>query len=149
MGSLTVRAKLILAFSGLSFLVVLMASLAIKTLSDADDRYEDYVTRVARRVNVTHMVREAVQQRAVSVRNLVLVTKEEDLRAEYAAVLAAHGEVGKQLAILKQLAQAPNTPPEAKQLLDGIDIVEQKYAPVALSIVELATKNQKEAAIEK
>jgi|GEM_PF-6593995 len=60
MNNLTVRAKLTLAFGGLSLLVLLIAGLAVKTLGDANARFEGYVNGVNARASTAHLLREAI-----------------------------------------------------------------------------------------
>jgi methyl-accepting chemotaxis protein-1 (serine sensor receptor) len=92
-------------------------------------------------------VRSAVDRRAVAARNLVLVTKPEDLAAEKAAVTKAHEDVQTRLAALKQAAQAPDVSEQARKLIGDIDRIEQDYGKVALGIVQLALDQQRDAAI--
>lgn len=60
MRNFSVRAKLTLAFSGLSLFVVLISLLAIRTLGAANDRFDNYVQGISARANTAHLVREAV-----------------------------------------------------------------------------------------
>ncbi|MFZ6647779.1 methyl-accepting chemotaxis protein [Undibacterium sp. TJN25] len=149
MNNLTVRAKLTLAFGGLALMVLLIAGLALKTLGDANARFEDYVNGINARANMAHLVREAIDLRAIAARNLVLVTKPEDIALEKDVVFKAHAEVGANLAKLKKLAEDKSTAEEAHRMIAEIDRIEQAYAPVALSIVDLALNKKDEEAIVK
>lgn len=86
----TVRSKLTYAFGGLSFLVVLIAGMAINTISNENQRFVNYVNGINARANAAHLVREAVDLRAIAARNLVLVIKSEDVAVEKKTVSAAH-----------------------------------------------------------
>jgi len=149
MNTLTVRAKLTATFGGLAFLVLLIAGLAIKTLGDANDRFDGYVNGINARASTAHLVREAIDLRAIAARNLVLVTKPEDLAVEKDVVNKAHAEVGVQLAKLKKLNEDSSTAEEARRMIGDIDKIEQAYSTVALSIVDMALKGKKEEAIAK
>ncbi|MBC7681521.1 MAG: HAMP domain-containing protein [Ferruginibacter sp.] len=149
MHNLTVRAKLILAFSGLSLAVILISFFALRTLNEANTRFESYVHGIEARVESAHKVREAVDLRAVAARNLVLVTKPEDTELEKVTVLAAHADVGKHLAQLNKLAAQEGVSATARQLIAEISRIEGLYGPVALSIVDLALKKDTAAAIAK
>lgn len=144
---LSVRARLSLAFGGLAALVLLVAGLAIKSLSDANERLAAFVDGIHARTVLANEVNSAVDRRAIAARNLVLVTQPEALQAEKAAVTKAHEEVTKNMAALKQLATRPEVTQEAKDLILRIDGVEQRYGPVALGIVQAALDGQRDAAI--
>ncbi len=149
MKNITVRAKLTLAFSGLSLAVIVIALLALKTLGDANLRFENYVHGIGARAETAHRVRESVDLRAVAARNLVLVTKADDTATEKATVLSAHADVGKHLAELKQLAAQDGVSDKARELIAEIDRIENQYGPVALSIVDMALKKDTASAIAK
>ncbi len=149
MTNLSVRAKLSLAFAGLSLAVILISLLALKTLGDANARFESYVEGIGARANTAHLVREAVDARAVAARNIVLSTKPQEIAAEKVAVMAAHAAVDAHLSELKKLASQEGTSEKARTLIAEIDRVERLYGPVALSIVDLGLKKQTEAAIAK
>ena len=149
MNTMTVRAKLTYAFGGLALLVMLIAGMAVKTLGDTNARFENYVNGINARAEAAHQVREAVDLRAVAARNLVLVTKPEDVAVEKAVVTKAHADVGSNLSKLKKLAEDPSTSVEARRMIAEIDKIEQAYAPVALGIVQLALDKKNEEAITK
>ena len=149
MNNLTVRAKLTLTFGGLVLMVLLIVGWAVKTLGDANARFENYVNGINARANMAHLVREAVDLRAIAARNLVLVTQPEDMQVEKAVVTKAHAEVTENMTKLKALAQSSDTTDEARRLIGEMERVEQQYAPVALAIVDLALKKENEAAIAK
>jgi hypothetical protein len=102
MNNLTVRAKLTWAFGGLAFLVLLISALAIKDLGDANKRFESYVEGVNASAETAHLVREAIDLRAIAARNLVLVTSSADQGVEKAVVTKAHADVGTNLAKRKK-----------------------------------------------
>ena len=149
MNTMTVRAKLTWAFGGLAFLVLLIAGIAIKTLGDSNARFENYINGINERSDTAHMVREAIDLRAVAARNLVLVTKPEDVALEKEVVTKAHADVVSNMSKLNKLAQAPGVPEDARRMIAEIDKIEQAYAPVALGIVELALAKKNEEAIAK
>jgi len=146
---MTVRAKLTLTFGVLAALVVLVAGLSLKSLSDANYRFTNYVRGINARAMMANSVRTAVDRRAIAVRNLVLVTRPDDLAAEKAAVTQAHEDVQTRLAKLKEMAQAPGVPDEVRANIGTIDQVEQAYSPIAVAIVKLALDGKRDEAIVK
>ena len=145
---LSIRARLALAFGGLTALVLAVAGLALLELAAANDRFLHYTQGLNARATVAAHVRAAVDDRAIAARNLVLVTQDADLAAEKAAVAAAHQQVQEQLARLgRMLAEDPTASEQARRLAADIGQIEQRYGPVASAIAELALKHQREQAI--
>ncbi len=150
MKNLTLRAKLACAFGGLVVILMLIAGMSIKTLSESHLSFDHYVNGINSRANTVHLIREAVDLRAIAARNLVLVSKPEDLAVEKDIVVKSHAEVGAQLGKLKQLIEKDaSTSPEARRFVAEIERIEQLYAPVALAIVDLALNKKTEEAIAK
>jgi len=147
--NMTVRAKLSAAFGILAILVMVVAGLSLKSLSDSNDCFGSYVNGINARARMGSSVRTAVDRRAIAVRNLVLVTKPDDLAAEKAAVMQAHSDVQTRLAKLKEMAQADGVPEKVRAMIGDIDRVEQVYGPIATDIVKLALDGKRDDAIAK
>src|SRR6218665_222484 len=103
LSNLSIRARLGLAFGGLTALVLAVAGLALMELADAHNRFRHYPHGLNARAIVAARGRAAVDDRAIAARNLVLVTEPVDLATEKAAVTAAHQQVQQQLAELNRL----------------------------------------------
>ncbi|OYU43580.1 MAG: methyl-accepting chemotaxis protein [Burkholderiales bacterium PBB4] len=149
MNNLTVRAKLTWAFGGLALLVLLISALSIKDLGDANERFDSYVNGVNESSDTAHLVREAIDLRAIAARNLVLVTSPADQGVEKAIVTKAHADVGTNLAKLRKLTEMPGTSEEAKKMVAEMADIELAYSPVALSIVDMALSGKRDEAIAK
>jgi hypothetical protein len=106
MKNLTVRAKLTWAFGVLSMMVLLVSGLAMNALGNANGQFENYVGGISERAATVHKIREAVDVRAISARNLVIVASPKELEVETALVNEAHAAVTSNLAKLKQLGEA-------------------------------------------
>jgi methyl-accepting chemotaxis protein-1 (serine sensor receptor) len=146
---LTVRARLTMAFGVLAAIVLIVAGLSLNSLANANGRFVAYVHGISARAMQANDVRTAVDRRAIAVRNLVLVTKPEDLASEKAAVMQAHTDVQARLAKLKEMAQSADVPDEVRAKIAAIDAVEQAYAPIAVDIVKLALDGKRDDAIAK
>jgi len=146
--SLSVRARLTLAFGVLAAMMLLIAALSLNSLSGANDRFTGYVRGINARSAMAASVRTAVDRRAIAVRNLVLVTTPEDLAAEKAAVLQAHADVQSRLSKLTEMGHAPGVPDEVGAMIDKIDQVERVYGPIAADIVKLALEGKRDDAIK-
>jgi methyl-accepting chemotaxis protein-1 (serine sensor receptor) len=141
------RIKLGVAFGILSTMVVGVAALAVTSLGRADADFEGFVDGITARTAVATSLRKAVDARAIAARNLVLVTKQDDIAAETDRVKKTHAEVQTSLARLKELAKVPGVPEKARDFIARIDQVEQSYGPVALKIVDLALKGDRDSAV--
>ncbi len=145
-----VRLRLTLAFGGIAALALLVSVLSLMALNAANQRFMDYIDGLNARSTLASHVQDAVNRRAIAARNLVLVSKPEDLAIETANVKKAHEEVQSSLAKLTQMmVSATHTAAQARQLVADIDRIEQRYGPVAQSIVELALQGRHAEAIAK
>ncbi|MDY0743727.1 methyl-accepting chemotaxis protein [Paucibacter sp. R3-3] len=147
--NMTVRGRLAASFGLLAAFVLLVAVLSLEALGDENERFVNFVNGINARAEMSSQVRTAVDRRAIAVRNLVLVTKPEDVALEKAAVTQANDDVKERLDKLKRMAQAPDVPEAARALIARIDAVEQEYGPIAVAIVKLALEGQREQAITK
>ncbi|URV26563.1 methyl-accepting chemotaxis protein [Burkholderia gladioli] len=145
---LGIKHKLLGGFGILAAIVVGVSAFALHALSDANLAFTSYTAGVNARANTAAQIRMAVDRRAIAARNLVLVTKPDDIALEKADVERAHADVQRYLAQLQSLlASASDTTPEARQLAADIANVESRYGPVALAIVQQALAGQREDAI--
>ncbi|AJX00148.1 hypothetical protein BM43_3290 [Burkholderia gladioli] len=145
---LGIKHKLLGGFGILAAIVVGVSAFALHALSDANLAFTGYTAGVNARANTAAQIRMAVDRRAIAARNLVLVTKPDDIAVEKADVERAHADVQRYLAQLQSLlASASDTTPEARQLAADIANVESRYGPVALAIVQQALAGQREDAI--
>ena len=145
-----IRTRLIAATAVVSLLVLVVSGLSLGALSDANDHFAHYVNGINARATMADQMRRAVDQRAIAVRNLVLVTQPADMEVEKTAVVNAHERVGKSLSRLKEmLAAASDASEKARGLVAQMEATEKSYSPVALEIVGLALKGNKETAIAK
>jgi methyl-accepting chemotaxis protein-1 (serine sensor receptor) len=142
MKNLTVRSQLTWTFGILTAIVLLTSSLAIYALGDANKQFETYVGGMRERTDTVHNVRQAVDLRAIATSNLAIVTDPKELEVEKAQVKEAHAQVISELAKLKQLGEAEDVSPKVKEFIAEIDRIERVYAPVAMSIADLASSGR-------
>ena len=146
---LTVRGALSIAFGLLAIVVLIVSGMSLKSLNDANDRFYGFVNGINARAEMAESIRTAVDERAVAVRNLVLVTKPADVEIEKAAVVDAEQRVESRLEKFNAMvAGAHDMSEQARSLAAEISRVEALYRPVALDINRLASSNQRDAAIE-
>src|ERR1700761_1080335 len=134
----------------LSLIVVAVSGLSLKALSDSTDGFSSFVHGVNARADMAVQVRTAVDRRAIAARNLVLVTKPDDLAIEKADVLRAHEDVQSNLKKLNDLISAgTDTSEKGRALIAEISRVEALYGPVATDIVNLALNGKRDEAVVK
>ena len=149
MKNLSLKSKLGLTFFFLSFILTLISILSVRALADANMRFEKYVNGMSAYAELAHLVRESVDLRAISARNLVLSSTDKDMEVEKIAVISAHSDVNKYLEKLVTISKQDNFPPTANGLINEIARIEGLYSPVALSIINLSLQGERAAAIEK
>ncbi|NKJ45832.1 methyl-accepting chemotaxis protein, partial [Burkholderia sp. SG-MS1] len=147
---LTIKNKLIVGFGMLSLIVVVVCGLSLKALSDSTEGFSSFVRGINARAEMAMRVRTAVDRRAIAARNLVLVTKPQDIDVEKADVMQAHEDVQANLKKLNEMiATATDTSDKARSLVAEINRVEAAYGPVATDIVNLALNSKRDDAIVK
>jgi methyl-accepting chemotaxis protein len=145
--NLSVKAKLIGAFGLLIALILLLSAAALTTIRGDGERFRAHVEGIQARAAAANEVRLAVDRRAIAARNLVLVTRPDDVAAEKAAVLAAVEDVRRSLATLQSLSAQPDVPARARELVESIARVEQQYGAVAEAIVGIALTGDRDGAV--
>ena len=146
----TVRSKLALAFSTLAAMVLIVSGLSVKSLLDANARFNSYVTETNARAMLVIKFQDAIDHRAIAARNMLLFTKGEDIASETARVQRSHQEVNAYLDRLREHADLSHDITDtARALIGEMARVEARYGPVALSIVALAAAGRNEEAIAK
>ncbi len=149
-GNLTVKAKLTAAFGCLAAIVLVVSALALRALSQGHEDYALYVNETGARISLANDVLDATNARAVSARNLVLVTTPADREIEKAAVAKAHEKVTASVAKLKdKIAKTAGVTERERKLFAEVESVESRYGPVALNIVDLALADKRDEAIGK
>ena len=150
LGNMTVKAKLTTAFGCLSAIVLIVSALAVRALSQGHEDYASYVGETAARLTLANDILDATNARAVSARNLVLVSTPADREAEKAAVTKAHEKVTATVAKLKDtISKTDGVTDRERKLFAELEGVESKYGPVALNIVSLALADKRDEAIGK
>jgi methyl-accepting chemotaxis protein-1 (serine sensor receptor) len=147
-GRLTVKTELTAGFGLVAAMVVMVSGLSLKSLGDANDRFETYVNGIDARAYVAAQVRTAVDRRAIAARNLVLVTKPSDIELERAAVMQAHADVQAGMKQLDDMNRtASDVRPQGRAMVAEVDRIEQIYGPIALAIVDAALNNRHDEAV--
>ncbi|WP_247653049.1 methyl-accepting chemotaxis protein [Ideonella aquatica] len=150
MESLSLKARLSLAFGTLAALVAAIAFLAIYELADSHDQLTVHVEQSSARLQNAAEVVDATGARAIAARNLVLVESAEDRAQELRAVQAASEKLAHALQTLRtQLAEHTAVADRERALFKALEAREAQYAPVAQDIVAKASAGDRAAAIQR
>lgn len=128
--------------------LVLMTVLALtgyKGLLSVGGIAEHYREESAPRLAASAKLKDAVNLRAVGARNLVLLTDASALAEQHQLVTQAHQTIQETLRGLRA-GLTPGSDQAMEDLLAKVEAAEAAYGPVALSIVDMATQGQREAA---
>jgi methyl-accepting chemotaxis protein len=150
LSNLKVKTKLWAGFGVMAVIVAAVAGAALHWLNQSSSRVETYLQGVAARERLVVELQSAAKSRAISARNLVLVSTPQDRALELEAVTRSHEAVQQSLDRLKRhLAAAADATAQDRALFDKVDAIEQQYGRVALAIVGLAKDGQRDEAISK
>jgi len=103
--------------------------------------------RVPNLLNAQRLV-NAVNARAVGVRNLTLASTPESLKTVERTVLDAHAEVGRQIAGLQDKQSHANESAQERQLRAALIAAEAAYAPIAVKITRVAASGDETTAAQ-
>jgi len=146
---LSVKTKLSVAFGVLAAIVLIISGISLKALNDSNDRFYGFISGINARAEMAESIRTAVDDRALAVRNLVLVTAPADIAIEKTAVNDAEHRVEDRLEKFNAMVtSAHDMSDKSRSLAAEIPRIEALYRPVALEIDRLALSNQREAAID-
>jgi len=150
MNQLSVKKQLSLAFGVLAVLVLIVSTVALRGLGAANDRFSGYVQGAAERQSLATDVRTFANQRAIGVRDMVLVKIAADREASKNSAVKAHEDLQKSLtALTSAVANAADATDRDRALVSAIAKVEAAYSPVALAIVQLAAADKHDEAVDK
>lgn len=148
--SLSVKIKLLLGFGVMVLIILLISTLSVMSLNESNLRFSSYVDGLNKRMGLMNNLLLAAQQRAISARNLVLVTSATERQSEAGILNKEHQNVKSILLELEATISAlpPTTEGNsARSLLAEIVSVENVYGPVALEITRLAMSGDNSAAV--
>jgi methyl-accepting chemotaxis protein-1 (serine sensor receptor) len=150
MKQLSVKAQLAASFGLLTLLVLGVSVFATRSLGDANDGFSTYVHGEARRASLASDVQAAANRRAVAVRDMALVDSVAERLVHKRNAIEAHQTLQNSLRSLKEaVARDRDITPRDRDLVDTIDRVEGRYAPVALDIVRLADEGRRDDAVRR
>ncbi|MGN4075285.1 MCP four helix bundle domain-containing protein, partial [Burkholderia gladioli] len=145
--SLSMRTRFSATFGALTAIVLIASAISIHALNNANTRFSSFVSGVQERAAMAQAIRAAVDDRAMAVRNLVLVSSPADIELERNAVFDAERRVETTLARFNAMvAAAQDASDEERSLAAEIGRVETRYRPVALEITRLAIDHRNDAA---
>ena len=150
MKTLSTRKLLAGTFTVLVLLVLLVSLLAQRSLSAADHRFSGYIAGIAHRQALATGISVAASQRAIGVRDMVLLGHRSDRESAKAMAVGSNEQLASSLKQLKEALEAgEDITARERAIFARIEKIEREYLPIALSIVELAGTGKREETIEK
>ncbi|RZI73454.1 MAG: methyl-accepting chemotaxis protein, partial [Pseudomonas sp.] len=150
MRKLTTKQLIVSAFAVLALLVVLVSVLAMRSLSDSNQRFSSYVHGIGERQNLLSELAAIANRRAIGVRDMVLVTTVAEQNAAKTMAVDANNNLQMTFRKFKSaVVGGENVSEREKALFAKIERIETQYENTALQIVELAGAGKRELAIEK
>lgn len=144
---LSMRTRFSATFGALTAIVLIASAISIHALNNANTRFSSFVSGVQERAAMAQAIRAAVDDRAMAVRNLVLVSSPADIELERNAVFDAERRVETTLARFNAMvAAAQDASDEERSLAAEIGRIETRYRPVALEITRLAIDHRNDDA---
>jgi len=143
----TFKARLIGILLIINLCVLALGASASFFLGDVAGRLDGFTNGIYHRLEIAHEFRDAVDSRAIAVRNMALLNESERERA-YRDFLKHQQDAAKTLAELKAAAAQANLPPEVIARIEDMSRVEAKYSPVAEKIVSKIRSGQLPDAID-
>jgi methyl-accepting chemotaxis protein len=143
----TFKARLIGILLVINVCVLTLGASASFFLGDVSSRLDQFTDGIYHRLEIAHRFHDAVNGRAIAVRNMALL-KESERNDAHKEFLRFQKESAKALAELKATATADQLPPEVIARIDNISQVESRYSPVAEAIVAQIQGGQLPEAIE-
>lgn len=146
----TIKGKLILAFIALACMVLLVSGISLTSLIQANENFNSYLAETNARAVLVTKLQQAVDQRAIGARNMLLMDSADERSAEAERVKKFHREVASNLDQLKYSAShSTEITSTAAELIAKMQRIEALYGPVAEGIVALGLAGQRDAAIDK
>jgi methyl-accepting chemotaxis protein-1 (serine sensor receptor) len=146
----SIRSLMALSFGVLVLLVVVVAWVALNSLSLLNKQVSGVIHGVAERNLIANDIRSHTLMRAVAARNLIILHDRNDLVQAHQLAVSEHQRVTEEISsLLERMKTDDDVVAEERDLIQNLASVEKAYAPVALKIVELAYNGDVEAAASK
>ncbi len=140
---MSVKQQLTLGFGGLATACAVVAGWSVYALGESDRRFEQYVHGIHERSETVAQLGDAMKDRALAARNLLLADSAQGRDLQVNEAQKAHQHVQELLSKYQTLVRSATDMSErARTAASEIENVEKLYGPVALSIVQMAAKGQ-------
>ncbi|TBU82151.1 methyl-accepting chemotaxis protein [Pseudomonas daroniae] len=146
---LSIRTTLYLSYAILVALLLLVAGASLYQLAAAKDSFSRYINGIDHRAQLAGQLANAAKDRAIALRNLVLIVDHGERAGQRSAIEAANDQVTRQLdALALEIAQDKDVSSTARELFNNIQVIERRYEPIAKNIADLVFAGQDATAIE-
>lgn len=143
----TFRSRLLAILLVINMSVLLLGGAAYYFLGELGGRMETFTQGIYARLEITSRLRDATAARAIAVRNLALLSDPVSRARQLEDFGKLQAETRKELQALKAAVAATGIPDEVRIKVASIVAVEDRYGPVADSIVQLLKDGKREEAL--
>jgi len=145
----TFKSRLIGILLVINISVLILGGASFYFLGGIGSRMELFTHGIYHRLEIANRLRDAADWRAISVRNIALLTDEKQKLVAYEDFARLQNSTKQSLSELSAAAQSANLPVEVMTKIKKIEEVEARYSPAAQAIVEkLKAGNSKEAVLD-
>lgn len=146
---MSLRVTLYLSYAVLVALLLLVAGASLYQLAAAKDSFSRYINGIDHRAQLAGQLANAAKDRAIALRNLVLIEDHGERAGQRSAIEAASNQVTRQLdALALEIAQDDDVSSTARELFNNIQAIERRYEPIAKNIADLVFAGRDTTAIE-
>ncbi|MBT0571760.1 MCP four helix bundle domain-containing protein [Curvibacter sp. CHRR-16] len=145
----SLQAKLYTSYSVLVLILLLTAATAMYAMERFASNFTTFVDTTAARKDLVLSIRSASSLRAIGVRNMVLSSTPDMLQSGKTMAVDSHQQMTKSMQVLRSVLSTSDVRAEESALFSKLESIEARYAPIALAIVELASKGEREGATQK
>jgi len=144
---LRVRARLTIAFNGVFVLMMAMAAYSVGHMHELNQRMTQITAGNNQQIARVNTMMATVSQRAVALRNLVMLEDEEFSKAELESLQAADETYQRAKSELQSLIETFSATEAETALLEAIDRTERVTLALMAEVVTMAQAGQREEAI--
>jgi methyl-accepting chemotaxis protein len=145
---LRVRARLTLAFSGVFVLMLVMAVYAVWQMHELNERMVHITAGNNQQIARVNTMMDSVSQRAVAIRNLVMLDDDEFRKLELEALARADETYKRAKDDLRSLIEAFHASEAESALLEAIDRAERVTMSLMDEVITRAQAGEREEAID-
>ena len=148
--NVSIRFRLILAFTILGFIAISVLIAAVYQLRKTQGSFSHYVNETAVRLILANDILDSTNARAISARNMAISSSEQEIQNENIAVKKAADKISESIRDLRAaIGTSDSSRSKERELFSKIEEIENRYSVVATEIVTSVNNGNREIAVER